>query len=352
MKVLISGVAGFIGAHAAARFLSEGATVVGFDNLSRRGNTDNLEWLLSRHGNFRFAHADLRHEGDLNRLFEKENSGGRDANVDAVIHLGGQVAVTTSVAHPRMDFEANALGTLNMLEATRRFCPSAAFLFSSTNKVYGGLEHLAVCQRNGRYEYAEHPDGVDENEPLDFHSPYGCSKGAADQYVRDYARIYGLRTVVFRQSCIYGERQFGVEDQGWVAWFTIAALLRKPMTVYGDGKQIRDLLWVGDLVDLYVLAIQQIDKAAGKVYNAGGGPENTLSLLELISILSAKIGIDVRPSYSDWRPGDQRVFVANIEKAQTDLGWRPRVSVRDGVSRLADWTDKSRSLISSIFDGR
>ena len=352
MKVLISGVAGFIGAHTALRFLSEGATVVGFDNLSRRGNTANLEWLLSQPGDFRFVHADLRHDGDIDRLFEKESAGATGLNADAVIHLGGQVAVTTSVAHPRMDFEANALGTLNMLEAARKHCPSAAFLFASTNKVYGGLDHIAVCQRNGRYEYAEHPDGVTEHEPLDFHSPYGCSKGAADQYVRDYARIYGMRTVVFRQSCIYGERQFGVEDQGWVAWFTIAALLRKPMTVYGDGKQIRDLLWVEDLVNLYSLAIKQIDTVAGNVYNAGGGPENTLSLLELISILSAKTGVDVRPAYSDWRPGDQRVFVANIAKARKDLGWKPTVTVQEGVDRLANWTDTSRTLISSIFDGR
>ena len=200
MKVLISGVAGFIGAHTAARFLREGATVIGFDNLSRRGNTDNLEWLLKQPGDFRFVHADLRRDADLDRIFEQENNGASGEKVTAVIHLGGQVAVTTSVAHPRLDFEAKPSVTLNMLESTRKFCPSAAFIFASTNKVYGGLEHIAVCKRNGRYEYADHPDGVTENEPLDFHSPYGCSKGAADQYVRDYARIYGLRTVVFRQS--------------------------------------------------------------------------------------------------------------------------------------------------------
>jgi CDP-paratose 2-epimerase len=209
-----------------------------------------------------------------------------------------------------------------------------------------------VCKRNGRYEYAEHPDGVTEQEPLDFHSPYGCSKGAADQYVRDYARIYGLRTVVFRQSCIYGERQFGVEDQGWVAWFTIAVLLQKPMTVYGDGMQIRDLLWVEDLVNLYSRAIKNIDVAAGNIYNAGGGPENTLSLLELIAQLSAKTGHDVRPTFADWRPGDQRVFVANIAKARQELGWKPEVSVQEGVSKLVQWTDSSKVLISSIFGRR
>ncbi|HLJ53921.1 MAG TPA: GDP-mannose 4,6-dehydratase [Chthonomonadaceae bacterium] len=349
MKVLISGAAGFIGAHAAARFLKSGATVIGLDNLSRRGCTDNLAWLRGLPGDFRFAHADLRHEDDLDRAFAQANLESGGEPISTVIHLGGQVAVTTSVTHPRLDFEGNALGTLNMLEAARKHCPDAAFLYASTNKVYGGLEHIEVCQRNGRYEYAEHPEGVDENEPLDFHSPYGCSKGAADQYVRDYARIYKLKTVVFRQSCIYGERQFGVEDQGWVAWFTIATLLHKPMTVYGDGMQIRDLLWVEDLISLYQRAIERIDVAAGKIYNAGGGPRNTLSLLELIAMLRVKTDIDVRPAYSDWRPGDQRVFVANIAKARQELGWAPEVSVQDGVNRLIEWTDRSKSHIESIF---
>ena len=345
MKVLISGAAGFIGGHAADRWLGGGATVVGFDNLSRRGNVENVRWLQGRAaaspGAFEFAHCDVRSETDCLGLFERH----RDA--DAVIHLAGQVAVTTSFLNPRMDFEANALGTLNLLEATRMHCPRAAFVFASTNKVYGGMEQVKVVLdgATGRYRYADYPDGIPETAPLDFHSPYGCSKGTADQYVRDYARMYGLDTVVFRQSCVYGPRQFGVEDQGWVAWFTIARLLGRPITVYGDGRQVRDVLWVEDLIDLYQAAIGRMDVARGKVYNAGGGAGNTLSLLDLLDLLGGREGV----GFDDWRPGDQRCFVADVTKAREELGWSPTVVPAEGVGRLAAWAAEHRELLAGVL---
>lgn len=345
MKILITGVAGFIGGHAAASFLESGATVIGIDNLSRRGNSENLQWLLNQPGNFQFIHADIRNATDMNNAFALH----KDA--DAVLHLAGQVAVTTSVVNPRMDFEANALGTLNVLEAVRQNCPEAALLYSSTNKVYGGMEEIVVTEQNGRYCYRDLPRGMPETTPLDFHSPYGCSKGAGDQYVRDYARIYGLKTVVLRQSCIYGTRQFGIEDQGWVAWFTIATVLQKNITLYGDGKQVRDVLWVGDLINLYRRCIDHIDTAKGKVYNAGGGNDFSMSLLELLGFLGELKGSPIETKKADWRPGDQKVFIADIAKAQQELGWSPSVTPVEGVRKLWDWTQGSREMLQRVLGG-
>ena len=292
MKILISGAAGFIGSHAAVKFLREGATVVAFDNLSRPGSVENLAWVKNNAQRLHFYHIDVRNTEDVMSMFAEHD------DADAVLHLAAQVAVTTSVAHPRHDFGVNALGTFNVLEAARQFCPGAAFLYSSTNKVYGTLDEAEVVERNGRYAYASRPDGIEESCHLDLHSPYGCSKGAADQYVHDYYRIYGLKSVVFRQSCIYGTRQFGVEDQGWIAWFTIATLTGQPITIYGDGKQVRDVLWVDDLVALYGRAIERIDVAAGQIYNVGGGPENTLSLLELVTLIQNETGRVITPGTS------------------------------------------------------
>lgn len=345
MKVLVTGAAGFIGCHAVRAFLSDGAVVVGLDNLSRRGAAENLRWLGQQRapGELRFCHADVRSQSDMERVFAAHG------DAQAVLHLAGQVAVTTSVADPRADFEANALGTLNVLEAVRRFCPRAAVLYASTNKVYGGMEQIAVEQRGNRYAYRDLAAGMPETAPLDFHSPYGCSKGAGDQYVRDYARIYGLQTVVLRQSCVYGTRQFGIEDQGWVAWFCIASILGKPITLYGDGKQVRDVLWVDDLVDLYRRVIERIDVARGQVYNAGGGPQNALSLCELLDLLS-RHGRPVRPRSAPWRPGDQKVFIADVSKARADLGWAPRTAPSQGVARLLDWTETSRALLESVLN--
>lgn len=330
MKWIITGGAGFIGCHAAARFRRAGHHVALVDNLSRRGARANLDW-LGEQGIDDFIEADVRDARAMSDLLA------RHADADAVLHLASQVAVTTSVLDPRDDFETNALGTFNVLEAVRNIAQGRpAVLYSSTNKVYGNLEHVRIVERDGRYAYEGRPFGIDEAEPLDFHSPYGCSKGAGDQYVRDYARIYGLRTVVFRQSCIYGTRQMGIEDQGWIAWLCAAATLGRPFTIYGDGKQIRDTLWVDDLIDAYQRAFERIEAVRGEVFNVGGGPSNTLSLRELVAALGRKLGRRLDPAYSDWRPGDQRVFVADIRKAGRVLGWKPTVSTAEGIDRLLD----------------
>lgn len=337
-KWIITGAAGFIGCHAASIFHEKGDQVVLVDNLSRRGAESNLEWLRSR-GITDFVKADIRDYAAMCDVI------GRHADADAVLHLAGQVAVTTSVVDPRSDFEINALGTFNVLEAVRLAAKCGpAVLYSSTNKVYGGLDHVKVVAQGDRYGYEDLPFGVDESEPLDFHSPYGCSKGAGDQYVRDYARIYGMKTVTFRQSCIYGTRQFGIEDQGWIAWFCVAATLGKPFMIFGDGKQIRDTLWVGDLIDAYERAVERIDRVSGEVFNVGGGPENTLSLNELVSILERNFGKSFDPPFADWRPGDQRVFVADVRKAGRLLGWTPKVKTTEGVEKLLNWVRDNRHL--------
>jgi CDP-paratose 2-epimerase len=337
VKVVIIGGAGFIGSNTTVRFLREGHTVAVIDDLSRHGTDKNLAWLREQ-GLVEFSKTDIRNTASLEQALAPH----RDTR--AVLHLAAQVAVTTSVVDPRTDFEINALGTFNVLEAVRKLCPEALLLFASTNKVYGGLEHLDVAEVNGRYQLSSRPHGIAETEPLDFHSPYGCSKGAADQYVIDYSRIYGLRTVALRQSCIYGRRQFGVEDQGWVAWFTIAAKQGRPITIYGDGKQVRDALFVDDLVDLYSTCIENADTVTGKAYNVGGGPENQLSLLELLADLERRLGVTIRPSFSQTRPGDQPVFVADIRKAERELGWRPKTTVREGVAILAQWVSENTAL--------
>src|SRR3954467_4903500 len=313
---IITGGAGFIGCHAAERLRRAGRRVVLVDNLSRRGAEANLAWLRER-GPVEFHRLDVRDAGALDALLR------RHADAACVLHLAGQVAVTTSVADPRADFEANALGTLNVLEAVRTAAGGGpTVLYSSTNKVYGDLEHLRVIERDGRSAYEDRPFGVSEAEPLDFHSPYGVSKGCGDQYVRDYARIYGLKTVTFRQSCIYGTRQFGIEDQGWIAWFCVAVVTGRPFTIFGDGRQIRDTLWVDDLIDAYERALGRIDAVAGEVFNAGGGRETPLSLNELVALLEAELGRRLDPPRAPWRPGDQRVFVADIRKAGARTRWR------------------------------
>jgi CDP-paratose 2-epimerase len=337
VKWLITGGAGFIGCNAARRLMSEGHEVVVFDNLSRKGTAGNLEWLRTQ-GEVAFVRGDVRDAGAVAAALTEH----RDA--DVVLHLAAQVAVTTSVTDPRTDFEINALGTFNVCEAVRQQAPEAILLNASTNKVYGHMPEVEVVQRGRCYAYADLPNGVPESQPLDFHSPYGCSKGTADQYVRDYARIYGLRTVNFRQSCIYGTRQFGVEDQGWVAWFTIAATLERPITIYGDGRQVRDILWVEDLVECYLQAVARIETAQGQCFNVGGGPRNVLSLLELISALEELLGRKIALTYADWRPGDQRVFVADVRKACEELGWAPATGKYDGIRKLAEWVGANRDL--------
>lgn len=337
MKVIITGGAGFIGSNAASRFLKRGDKVVLIDDLSRAGVVRNLEW-LERQGRLTHLKIDIRNERQVAAAFQTH----RDAEL--ILHLAGQTAVTSSVVAPREDFEANALGTFNVLEGVRLAGINAPFIYSSTNKVYGGMTDAKVIEQQSRYGYADLPQGISEDRQLDFHSPYGCSKGAADQYVRDYHRIYGLKTVVFRQSCIYGYRQFGVEDQGWVAWFMIASQTGRPITVYGDGKQSRDILFVDDLLDAFDLAAAQIKKTAGCVYNIGGGPENVLSLLDLLDYLKEKQGQSIAYKRDEWRPGDQRVFVSDISRARAELGWSPKVSCEQGLHLLYDWVSENKRL--------
>jgi CDP-paratose 2-epimerase len=343
MKALITGGAGFIGSNLAHRLIGRSDEVTVFDNLSRPRTESNLEWLRESHGreSFRFVQADLR---DFAALTESARG------ADVVYHLAGQTAVTTSVSDPRADFFDNALGTFNALEATRAARDAGAdpvFLYSSTNKVYGGMEDVIIEERGARYVYRDFPNGMDESCPLDFHSPYGCSKGTGDQYTRDYARIFGLRTVVLRQSSIYGYRQFGVEDQGWIAWLVIAAVSGNPITIFGDGKQVRDVLFIEDLLDLYDAALEKIHIAAGQVYNIGGGPDHTISVwTEFGPILERLLGQPVPVRHADWRPGDQRVYISNINKAGRDLGWLPTVGVEEGIERLFNWVTANRHLFT------
>lgn len=334
MKILITGGAGFIGTHLVKHFSDRGDRVAVLDNLSRRGSELNLRWLEERIPGLEFIRGDVRDAATVVRAAQ-----GREA----IFHLAAQVAVTTSVTNPREDFEINAIGTFNALEAARISQPNPIFIYTSTNKVYGGMEQAKVVEDPARYRLADLPLGVAEDWPLDFHSPYGCSKGAGDQYVRDYARIYGLRTVVFRQSAIYGERQFGVEDQGWLAHFVISATLGRPITIYGDGKQVRDMLYVGDLVRAFERAVEQIETVRGRVFNIGGGPGFTLTIWSetgpMLEHLSGR-KLDVR--YGKWRPGDQKIYVSDIRKAQRELGWKPEVEPKEGLARLWKWAQENR----------
>ena len=337
-RYFITGGAGFIGSNYVHRLLSRGDDVTIYDNLSRAGAPKNMAWLEETFG----KNGSKLIEGDVAdgaHLMEAA----KDA--DIIIHLAGQVAVTTSVKNPREDFEANALGTFNALEATRASGRDPVFVYASTNKVYGGMDSVPLTEEQTRWRYADLEHGCPETQPLDFHSPYGCSKGAGDQYVRDYARIYGLRSVVMRQSCIYGPRQFGIEDQGWIAWMTIAAVTGKQITIFGDGKQVRDVLYVHDLLDAYDAAIEKIDVAAGKVYNLGGGSKNVMSIwVEFRPILEHLLGKEIPVAHDDWRPGDQKVFYADIRKAERELGWKPKIKVNQGIEMLFEWVEENKNL--------
>lgn len=340
MSILITGGAGFIGSNLANYFLSRGEDVTIFDNLSRPGVELNLNWLQTLHGDkhLTFVSGDIRDAGSLAAPV---------AEADTIYHLAGQVAVTTSVTNPVYDFEVNALGTVNLLEAARRSGHKPIIIFTSTNKVYGGMENMGVIEEASRYAYRDYPNGIDESQPLDFHSPYGCSKGAADQYVRDYSRIYDLPTVVFRMSCIYGPRQFGTEDQGWVAYFVIASLLGWPITIYGDGKQVRDILYVDDLIRAFVLARQNIATTAGQVYNIGGGQANTIAIWsEFGPLLSELTHHEIPVEHEDWRPGDQKIYVSDHGKATYEFGWKPEVSGHEGIVRLLNWVQDNLDLFT------
>jgi CDP-paratose 2-epimerase len=340
--VLITGGAGFIGCNVANRLLGGGQRVILYDNLSRAGVQRNVTWLRELHGE--------RVEVVIGDVRDAESVGAAVQRAERVFHFAAQVAVTTSLDDPIEDFAVNARGTLNVLEAIRRSDHRPPLVFTSTNKVYGGLDDVELVRVGGRYtptndRLAAH--GIDERRPLDFHSPYGCSKGTADQYVRDYARSYGLKTAVFRMSCIYGPHQFGTEDQGWVAHFLIRALDGQPIVLYGDGRQVRDGLFVEDLVDALLLAQRNIDRISGQAFNIGGGANNTISLLELLDLIAELHGARPGVAFQDWRTGDQRYYVSNTAKFSAATGWVQSVGIEEGVRRLFTWLAEARAVVSA-----
>ncbi len=333
----MTGGCGFVGSNVAARLMAAGEHVLVCDNLCRTGSAANLAWLRGL-GPIEFVHVDVRSSSGVDALIAS-------VRPDAIFHLAGQVAMTTSVNDPRLDFETNALGSFNLLDAVRRIVPAAVVVYASSNKSYGDLSSVALREAPTRYWAPGHPDGIDESAPLDLQTPYGCSKGAADQYMLDFARVYGMNTVVFRHSTMYGGRQFATFDQGWVGWFCQQAALvkkepgREPFTIAGDGKQVRDLLYVDDAVDAYLAAADHIGAARGQVFNIGGGMANSSSLLELFGQLEAHFGVTLLYRRLPWRLSDQRFFVADNRKAQRLLGWAPRVDKVTGVARMIAWTE-------------
>jgi len=335
MKYLIAGGCGFLGSNLAEEVLNNGEDLCVFDNLFRMGSIDNLAW-LRRAGQFEFRHGDIRNAGDVEHTV-------KEFRPDVIFHLAGQVAMTTSIADPRLDFEVNTLGTLNVLEAVRKHAPGCMVIYSSTNKVYGDLEWVKYEGTDTRYITPDYHNGFDENIPLDFHSPYGCSKGAADQYMLDYARMFDLRTVVFRHSSMYGGRQFATYDQGWIGWFCQKALeikngtLKEPFTISGNCKQVWDVLHAEDMKRLYFAAVEHIDKAGGQAFNDGGGVENSLSLLELFDFLEKELDIKMAYTKLPWRKSDQKVFVANVTKAEAKLKWCPKMNSGQGIRKMIEW---------------
>jgi CDP-paratose 2-epimerase len=336
MTTLITGGCGFVGSNVAAALIGRGQRVVVLDDLSRHGSEKNLAWLRTL-GAFEFIHGDVRVAAQVLEAVQRHRPA-------VVFHLAGQVAMTTSMAEPRRDFEINVVGSVNLLEAVRTSSPTTTIVYASSNKVYGDLTTVPLRELARRYDAPGHPEGVDESAPLDFQTPYGCSKGAADQYMLDYARVFGLNTVVFRHSTIYGGRQFATFDQGWVGWFCQQAAAtrtdpgRAPFGISGDGKQVRDLLFVEDAVAAYLAAAERIETARGQVFNLGGGMANSSSLLELFAQLEGLTQVPLRWTAGPWRHSDQRFFVADIRKARRVLGWAPRVDKTTGVARMLEWT--------------
>ena len=331
-NILITGGAGFIGTNAVDYFAKKGWNVYLLDNLSRKGSEQNLKWLQSQENySFIFKEIDIRDKKDVEKLFKNNN-------FDALIHLAGQVAVTSSIDNPREDLDTNIIGTFNLLESIRKYSPNTMMINASTNKVYGELENCNVIETDLSYKFKSQPNGISESAILDFHSPYGCSKGSADQYVIDYARIYDIKATTFRQSCIYGPRQFGSQDQGWISWFIISSLSRRRINIYGNGKQVRDVLYVDDLVRAYDLAISQPSSIKGEAFNIGGGSGNSISLIECINMISEILDTKVEYKFSDPRPGDQKIYVSDISKISKALNWEPTYSVKKGVSNLINWT--------------
>lgn len=342
MKFLVTGGCGFLGSNISSELLKQGHELVIFDSLYRFGSTQNLEWLKSQ-GEFEFIHGDIRNTNDVERTI-------RNHRPQVIYHLAGQVAMTTSIADPRMDFEVNVCGSFNLLNAVRIYSPESALIYSSTNKVYGDLEQFSYRETETRYECIEKPKGFDESVNLDFHSPYGTSKGSIDQYMLDFARIYGLKTVVFRHSSMYGGRQFATFDQGWLGWFTQKAVEIKnntatePFTISGNGKQVRDLLYASDCVALYMRAAEDIDIVKGEAFNIGGGMANSSSLLELFVFLERELNIKMSYHQMPPRESDQRVFVADNEKAKERIGWSPEITKSQGIKNMIEWTISQQKI--------
>jgi len=340
MKYLITGGCGFLGSNIGAEIIRTGGDLTIFDNLYRFGSEKNLEWLHTL-GKFTYINGDIRNSGDIATAVNA-------VKPDVIFHFAGQVAMTTSIQNPRLDFEINALGTFNLLEAVRRMVPHAAILYSSTNKVYGDLEFIKYSETATRYTAPNYPNGFDEALPLDFHSPYGCSKGSADQYLLDFHRIFGLKTIVFRHSSMYGGRQFATYDQGWIGWFVQQAVetkrcpIRPPFTISGSGKQVRDVLHAEDMVRLYLTAADNIDLIQGQAFNIGGGIDNSLSLLELFAMLEEILQIKLTYERLAPRESDQKIFVADTGKITKYLNWKPQVSKYEGIKRMLAWVEQMK----------
>ena len=334
MAKLITGGTGYIGAELAHILVGQGEEVVLFDIVINEYRIEDIE------NEVKIICGDLANYSEVLKVVKNNK-------ITDIYHLGSMLTYM-SEGNPWGSFNANVIGTFNVLEAARLSDRRPIMVYASTNKVYGGMEDVAVVEQETQYAYRDYPHGIPETYPLDFHSPYGCSKGTGDQYVRDYARIYNLPTVVFRQSCIYGPRQFGVEDQGWVAWFLIAVVTGQPITICGNGKQVRDVLFVDDLLDVYDAAVAHIDVAAGQVYNVGGGPERIMSIwADFGPILERLMGRSIPVSYENWRPGDQRAVVCDVRKAGRELGWRPQVGVEEGIQRLYEWVIANKELFET-----
>jgi CDP-paratose 2-epimerase len=339
MKYLITGGCGFLGSNIASKILEQGDELVVFDSLYRFGSYQNKEWLETQ-GEFIFIHGDIRNTNDVERTIKEHKP-------DVIYHLAGQVAMTTSIADPRMDMEVNVGGSFNLLNAVRLYSPDSAIIYSSTNKVYGDLEQFTYEEAASRYNCIEKPNGFDESVNLDFHSPYGTSKGSADQYMLDFARIYGLKTVVFRHSSMFGGRQFATYDQGWIGWFTQQAInikngtQKESFTISGNGKQVRDIAYASDMIDLYLMASKKIETIKGQAFNVGGGMDNSSSLLELFGFLEKELDIKMEYTELPVRESDQRVFVSDLSKAKELIGWEPKVSKEEGIRKMIEWVNNN-----------
>ena len=335
MKYLITGGLGFLGSNLSNEVIRRNEELFILDNFFRKGCNQNLNWLRKK-GSFEFLYGDIRNNNDVESII-------REIKPDVIFHVAGQVAMTTSLKDPRLDFEVNTLGTINILESVRKFSSNSSIIYTSTNKVYGDLEYLEYIEKDTRYISKKYPRGFNESLSLNFQSPYGCSKGAADQYILDYARMFDLNTVVFRHSTIYGTRQFSTFDQGWIGWFCQKALeikngiLKDKLTISGNGKQVRDILFIDDVVNLYFMAAKKINTLKGKVFNIGGGIDNSISILELFDMLEKKLNIQLKYEKLRPREGDQKFFVTNIDKAKNLIKWRPDVSIDEGIDKMIEW---------------